>query len=336
MKHWYNNGIISKFCEDCPEGFVTGRINKKLTAQELKNKEATDTIINSVEKQDFIAYYLSHTVVQTLDAYNIKSEKILRRVLMAFNYDFSKAKPSRFKEKTAARSHESYIAGGQKSAETQKEHWQTKSTAERQAWAQKMQESHASDEFKQKIKQINIDYQAGLTDEERQRIKQKRSKANKDAWKENKEEILEKAYSTKKANQSFNSSKAEENYYSYLLTKFSADDIYRQYKDVRYPHACDFYIKSKDLFIELNLNWTHGGHPYDPKSEADIEKLNCWQDKAAHSKFYKKAITTWTRLDTQKFEDAKNNNLNYIAYYLESDLYKKDSFLAETGSDNIV
>ena len=28
--HWYNNGIICKFCKDCPEGFVLGRLSKKL------------------------------------------------------------------------------------------------------------------------------------------------------------------------------------------------------------------------------------------------------------------------------------------------------------------
>lgn len=27
--HWYNNGVICKFCETCPEGFMPGRLKKK-------------------------------------------------------------------------------------------------------------------------------------------------------------------------------------------------------------------------------------------------------------------------------------------------------------------
>ena len=40
-------------------------------------------------------------------------------------------------------------------------------------------------------------------------------------------------------------------------------DVITQYKDDRYPFACDFYIPSLDLFIECNYHWTHGGKPYE-------------------------------------------------------------------------
>ena len=56
-----------------------------------------------------------------------------------------------------------------------------------------------------------------------------------------------------KKNNSFNKSKEEEKYYSYLLHLYSSEDIVRQYYDKdRYPFHCDFYIKSEDLFIEVN------------------------------------------------------------------------------------
>lgn len=66
-------------------------------------------------------------------------------------------------------------------------------------------------------------------------------------------ESKKKEYITKKQNNSFNKSKPEEYFYNYLLHKYSKEDIVRQYRDERYPFACDFYIKSQDLFIELNL-----------------------------------------------------------------------------------
>ena len=60
---------------------------------------------------------------------------------------------------------------------------------------------------------------------------------------------------TKRLNHTFNSSKPEDDYYQALVLEYGADDIERQYnKDPRYPFACDFYIKSLDIFIELNLS----------------------------------------------------------------------------------
>jgi tRNA G10 N-methylase Trm11 len=28
-KHWFNNGINERFCSDCPEGFIKGRLKRK-------------------------------------------------------------------------------------------------------------------------------------------------------------------------------------------------------------------------------------------------------------------------------------------------------------------
>ena len=113
----------------------------------------------------------------------------------------------------------------------------------------------------------------------------------------------------------FVSSKYEEQFYNLLLMKFDSEDILRQYKDTRYPFACDFYIKSLDLFIELNICWTHGGGPFNKNSESCIQQLNQWQKKAKVSKFYVNAIDTWTRRDVIKLEMAKNAQLNYISFY---------------------
>lgn len=289
---------------------------------ERLNKQIFDNIVKTVKAKEFIDYYITHNQKEALEHFGLRTTKQLTKVLKLFNYDFSKPKPSKFKGKAAARSHESYLTGGQKSAETQKQNWQNKSEEEKEAWSKKQAEAHSSADFKQKIKQINIDYQANLTAEQKAEKALKRSIANKATWNKNKKEILEKAYSTKKVNKSFNSSKPENAYYNYLISKYSENDIIRQYKDERYPHACDFYIKSLDLFIELNIDWTHGGHPFNPENPADINKLAVWQEKAKKSKFYQKAIETWTKLDVQKFKDAKYHNLNYKVYYTEAELYE--------------
>ncbi|MBO5004253.1 MAG: hypothetical protein J6D03_03185, partial [Clostridia bacterium] len=71
-----------------------------------------------------------------------------------------------------------------------------------------------------------------------------------------------KEYNTKKINGTFNTSSWEDK--SYVMLKEVYPDVLRQYRDnIRYPWCCDFYIPSKDLFIECNYGWTHGGHPYD-------------------------------------------------------------------------
>lgn len=57
-----------------------------------------------------------------------------------------------------------------------------------------------------------------------------------------------------KENNSYGKSKPEELFYINLLDIFSEEDIDRQHKDTKYPFHCDFYIKSLDMYIELNFN----------------------------------------------------------------------------------
>ena len=67
-------------------------------------------------------------------------------------------------------------------------------------------------------------------------------------------------------------SKAELRCYELLKTKFI--DAINTYKDERYPFNCDFYIPSKDLFIELNLFWMHGKEPFDKNNKEHLKRLN--------------------------------------------------------------
>lgn len=126
-------------------------------------------------------------------------------------------------------------------------------------------------------------------------------------------DIQQKCLDSKRENGTFNTSKPEETLYDVLCNVFGENDIIRQYSSDLYPFACDFYIKSKDLYIELNASWTHGGHFYN--AEQDVAIIENWQSKATTSVYYKNALTVWTIRDAEKREAAKNNNLNYITFW---------------------
>lgn len=128
-------------------------------------------------------------------------------------------------------------------------------------------------------------------------------------------ESLEKVLNTKKNNNTFNTSKPEKKLESELRKLFP--NLKTQYKSDIYPFACDFYIPNLDLYIECNFHWTHGGRFFDKRNKEDVKLLARWQDKAKTSKFYEKAIETWTIRDALKLETAIKSNLNYIAWFNE-------------------
>jgi len=81
---------------------------------------------------------------------------------------------------------------------------------------------------------------------------------------------------------------------------------------------CDFYIPSKDLFIELQLSWTHGSKPFVENNIDCQNQLNIWRQKSLTSDYYKNAIETWTIRDVKKRNIAKQNKLNYIEVWTSS------------------
>ena len=133
-----------------------------------------------------------------------------------------------------------------------------------------------------------------------------------------------KSHITKKKNGSYGKSKEEDDVYKILCEKFSSEDIERQYKDKRYGFdgdffACDFYIKSKDLFIEYQGYWTHGNYnsylygPFDKNNPKHIELYNKWKQK--NTKYYNIAIHVWTVTDPLKRKVAAENNLNWKEFW---------------------
>ena len=100
------------------------------------------------------------------------------------------------------------------------------------------------------------------------------------------------------------------------------DNVIRQYEDDRYKREdgykfkCDFYIKSDDLFIEVNYWQGHGPHPFDKDNEDDLKLLVNWEDKRNSGLTqYDSMIKAWTIIDPMKLNIAKKNHLNYLMLY---------------------
>lgn len=144
-------------------------------------------------------------------------------------------------------------------------------------------------------------------------------------------EFVEKAWQTKRKNGTFNTSKPEKTLYGLLCDVYGKDDVLRQYvDDERYPFHCDFYVKSKDLFIELNAHWSHGGHWFDELSSDDVALVNRWREKSEEkgSRYYYNAIEVWTVRDLLKRQFAIENELNYVVFW-KSDLSDAREYLSK-------
>lgn len=54
---------------------------------------------------------------------------------------------------------------------------------------------------------------------------------------------------------------------------------------------------------------------YDAEKSICREQLDIWKEKAKTSKYYENAIYTWTIRDVNKYNCAKQNNLNYMVLW---------------------
>jgi len=141
-------------------------------------------------------------------------------------------------------------------------------------------------------------------------------------WKE----LTDKSYQTKRKNNTFNTSEPEENFYKFLINIFGSEDIMRNYnKDKRYPFACDFYIKSFDLFIELNIFPTHNTHFFNSKNINDIKQLEEFSKK--NKKWYDNYTYVWSVSDVNKRNHADINGLNYIVLWNNYDIEEFKKFI---------
>ena len=124
--------------------------------------------------------------------------------------------------------------------------------------------------------------------------------------------------STKRENGTFNTSSSEDALYKLLVEYVNQHGmtVVRQYcDDDRYPFAADFYIPERDLFIELNGSWSHGGHWYEADREMDQKTVQTWRTRGKRSKYYTNALETWTQRDVRKREAAREARLNYVTLW---------------------
>ena len=164
--------------------------------------------------------------------------------------------------------------------------------------------------------------------EEQIEVAKKANKAMWDKYHMNKE--FAQAYQnsqskTKRKHNSFNTSTKEIESLNELISIYGKEDVSSQYNsDPRYPFNCDFYIKSEDLFIELNAHWTHGEHPFNINDPEDLKILENWKEKAKTSKFYENAIETWTVRDVNKLQYLIKNNLKFKLIYNNLEVTNND------------
>lgn len=125
----------------------------------------------------------------------------------------------------------------------------------------------------------------------------------------NSPEAIMKANETRLHNGTTNTSKAEENFKNKLLILgVKEDDIIHPYvNDPRYPFNCDFYIKSKDLFIEYQGHYSHGEEPWNNNLDQ--------QEYLLQMKNKNLDMSTWIKRDPYKLDIAKRNNIKLLLIY---------------------
>lgn len=130
-------------------------------------------------------------------------------------------------------------------------------------------------------------------------------------------DTLKKVFDTKREHGTFHTSEPEERLYVRLCDCFGAEDVKRQYCSDVYPHACDFYIASRDLYIELNAAWTHGGHRFDVGCAADRDLCDCYRQRFGEkdSSYYRNMLDVWMVRDVKKRLDACMGRLNYVVFW---------------------
>lgn len=134
------------------------------------------------------------------------------------------------------------------------------------------------------------------------------------------QEKIKKGYETKKKNRTLTTSKPEQIIKTYLSLKFI--NIEYQYRSKEYPFACDFYIPSKNLYIEYQGYEGHGKKPYDSNNPKHIQQLLIWKQKAKEKEKlsnkkskYSRYIEVWTVRDPLKRKTAKDNGLNWLEFF---------------------
>jgi hypothetical protein len=246
------------------------------------NKETFNYITTNVSPEEFINFYKTHNQKETLAKYNIRTTKILTKILKYFNYDFSYKKCLN-KGKPATRSHESYIIGGKKSGETQKKNWENKSEEEKAAWSIKQSIAHLnSPTVKDKITESNRKYRYSLTPEERTKQNSMRSASMKSWWESLSDSEKEAIQNHRFINGRCYHSKSSGPNTSFQ-TKLNAASI-SFVREFCLDHKT-FDFKINDILVEINPTFTHNATFFPLGNQRCLDK-NYHRDKTAIAEKY--------------------------------------------------
>lgn len=123
--------------------------------------------------------------------------------------------------------------------------------------------------------------------------------------------------------------KIEDRLYMRLVDTFGIEDVEREYDgDARYPYRCDFHIKSRDLFIEVNAGVAHGGRWFDDTNAVCTAQLVAWREDVTKRTY----IDEWCRRDVEKRTCARRHGLNYVTFW-NSRLHDADVWFALGAPD---
>lgn len=144
-------------------------------------------------------------------------------------------------------------------------------------------------------------------------------------------EICRKIFDNRHKNKTMNTSLPEQVLGEMLVNRFGENDVLTNViVDNRYPYHVDFYVKSLDLFIELNGDACHNNHWFDSTNARDLQILQSWRKNAERvesstgkASRYTKYIVVWTQTDVAKREAAKRNALHYLVFWDGSCHFKK-------------
>lgn len=289
---------MTKYCQICSKEIPANRLKKKKTTccrscaqklryQNVEERQKTALATKKVMSNEQIRAKISTTLKQ--DKY--KESQKQRQAALSNNKDAQSKKSASLKQTWLTKDKEQHsisIKAGQlknnaisKISKASIAHWK-------------------DDEYRTKVIKAE---KAVWTKEKRE--KQSKTLAT--------SEVQSKIIQSKKQNHSFNTSKPETEVFELLQQVFK--DAQTQYRSKVYPFNCDFYIPSLDLYIECHFHWTHGGRQFDENDKDCLSKLAQWEEKSKTSKFYQRAIKTWTDLDVRKKQCAIDNKLNLVIFY---------------------
>lgn len=136
-------------------------------------------------------------------------------------------------------------------------------------------------------------------------------------------DVKAKIFESRRNHGTLTSSIVEDALYELLTERFGVENVIRNViVDKRYPYHVDFYIPSRDMFIELNGDKSHGNHWFDVTDMRDVHTLESLQEnsirleaKSGKSSRYRNYIKIWTETDVLKRRCATMHRLNYLVFW---------------------